>query len=242
MGGKQKKPNKPEDIGQPEGVVQPQKGEPVGAPEPPLPQPADEAIPQADAAAQEDAETRSKRAFFGRSGHLAVMAEFLHRRINVAIPEVDVGDDIFVVKGVAVEVTRVQVKGATAREQQNSYFALINVPEDQLSVPQDNPPLVYGFPIRRRAGKQGRWYDFIVIRRGTLFARYINQQAGKRYVDPKGRPYVQFRIVLTDTTAQSGPGQINFQNYRDAWDPWPPPWLADEEDAPGQIQGEGGGA
>jgi hypothetical protein len=31
----------------------------------------------------EDAETRSRLAFFGRSGHLAVMSEFLHRRINV---------------------------------------------------------------------------------------------------------------------------------------------------------------
>src|SRR5262249_33930775 len=161
-------------------------------------------------ASQEDAETRSKRAFFERSGHLAVMAEFLHRRINVAIPEVDVGDDVFVVKGAAVEVTRVQVKGATAREQQNSYFALINGPEDQLAVPQDNPPLVYVFPIRRGEGKQGRWYDFIVIRRGTLFARYINQQAGTRYVDPKGKPYVQFRIAFTETTARSGPGQSDF--------------------------------
>lgn len=105
------------------------------------------------------------------------------------------------------------------------------MPEDQLSVPQDNPPLVYVFAIRRGQGKQGRWYDFIVIRRGTLFARYINQQAGKRYFDPNGKPYVRFRIVFTDTTAQSGPGQVNFQNYRDARDPWPPPSLEDEEDA-----------
>jgi hypothetical protein len=258
------KPNKAEEIPQREGAAQPLGGGPVGAAEPPLPHPATEAVPQAAAgpdvepvvagpvtgdagagqaaaAAQEDAETRSKRAFFGRSGHLAVMAEFLHRRINVAIPEVDVGDDIFVVKGVAVEVTRVQVKGATAREQQNSYFALINVPEDQLSVPQDNPPLVYVFPIRRRAGKQGRWYDFIVIRRGTLFAKYVNEQAGSRYVDPKGKPYVQFQIVFTDTTARSGPGQIDFQNYRDAWEPWPPPWLADEEGGSGPVQDEGPG-
>ena len=261
---KQNKLNKDENVSQPEGVVQPAAGEPVGAAEPRLPDPFEEAVDQAatgqivdpvdgadavagntdddqaETAALNDAENRSKRVFFGRSGHLAVMAEFLHRRINVAIPEVDVGDDIFVVKGIAVEVTRVQVKSATAREQQNSYLALINVPEDQLSVPQDNPPLVYVFPIRRREGKLGRWSDFIVIRRGTLFARYINQQAGKRYVDPKGKPYVQFRIVLTDTTAQSGPGQVNFQNYRDAWDSWPPPWPADEEEAPGQFQAEGG--
>lgn len=31
--------------------------------------------------------------YIGRSGQLAVMAEFLYRGYNVAIPEVDVGDD-----------------------------------------------------------------------------------------------------------------------------------------------------
>ena len=70
------------------------------------------------------------------------MAELLHRRINVAIPGVDVGDDIFVVKGLSPQVTRVQVKGATAKEHQDSHVVLINVPSDQLKVPQDNPPLV----------------------------------------------------------------------------------------------------
>jgi hypothetical protein len=34
--------------------------------------------------------------YVGRAGQLAVMAEFLLRGYNVAIPEVDEGDDIFV--------------------------------------------------------------------------------------------------------------------------------------------------
>ncbi len=256
---KRNQADKDESGGQIEGVVQPPAGELVdaGGPSPPdltrehvgpvaatdVAGPldpegaadADAGAGQAEVATQVDAETRSQRAFFGRSAHLAVMAELLHRRINVAIPEVDVGDDIFVVRGVNVEVTRVQVTAANAREQQNSYVALINVPEDQLSVPQDNPPLVYVFPIRHK----GRWSDFVVIRRGTLFARYANEQAGKRYADPKtGKPYVQFRIVLTETTLTSGPA--DFQPYRDAWDPWPPPWLEDEGNAPRQAAGEGG--
>jgi hypothetical protein len=238
MARKRKKPNKAQTSSQPEEVLQPPPGQPVARAGAQAGTTRDD--PMAPVT-PEEAELRSKRAFFGRSAQLAVMAELLHRRINVAIPEVDVGDDVFVVKGVAVEVTRVQVKGATGQEQQNSYFALINVPEDQLSVPQDNPPLVYVFPIRRGEGKQGRWSDFIVIRRGTLFARYVNQQAGKRYRDSKGKPYIQFRIVLTETTARSGPGQVNFQSYREAWNPWPPPWLADEEEAPGQIQRDDGG-
>lgn len=36
--------------------------------------------------------------YVGRAGQLAVMAELLLRGYNVAIPEVDVGDDVFVVR------------------------------------------------------------------------------------------------------------------------------------------------
>ena len=32
--------------------------------------------------------------YLGKAGHLTVMSEFLTRGWNVAIPEVDVGDDI----------------------------------------------------------------------------------------------------------------------------------------------------
>jgi hypothetical protein len=181
-----------------------------------------------------DAETRSRLAFFGRSGHLAVMSEFLHRRINVAIPEVDVGDDVFVVKGSDDTVTRVQVKSATAKPQANSYFALFNVPRAQLSVPRDTPALVYIFAIRF----QNRWSDFVVIRRSTLFAR-VNEGAGYRIVDRDGKESVQFRIVFTEAAAQCGP--VNFHRYRDAWDPWPPLHL-EEEDAPPQAQGNTGDA
>jgi hypothetical protein len=243
---------------QPEGAAQPPNAEGEVSAEPVPPPSAEEAAvgneltderagaPASSAgsfgaATEVGAETRSRRAFFGRSGHLAVMAEFLHRRINVAIPEVDVGDDLFVVKGTGAEVVRVQVKSATAREQQNSYVALINVPEAQLKVPDDNPPLVYVFAIRRGEGKRGRWNDFFVVRRSTLYARSRNEQAGTLHVDPDGRRYVQYRLVLTDDTAISGPGQVNFQNYRDAWAPWPPPTLADEDNASGPDQ-EGGAA
>jgi hypothetical protein len=156
------------------------------------------------------------------------MAEFLHRRINVAIPEVDVGDDIYVVKGFSVEVTRVQVKGAKAQEQLGNFVALFNVPSDQLKDPQDNPPLVYAFAIRRGTEKANRWSDFFLIRRSTLFARF-KEQAGTEYPGPKGKFYIRFRIVLTTDTAWSGAGEVDFQKYRNVWDPWPP-LLRDAED------------
>ena len=80
------------------------------------------------------------------------MAEFLHRRINVAIAEVDVEDDVFVVKGSDESVIRVQVKSATAEEQQNSYAGTFGVPETQLLVPNDTPALVYVLALRHDNG------------------------------------------------------------------------------------------
>lgn len=48
--------------------------------------------------------------YLGRAGQMAVMAEFLVRGYNVAIPEVDIGDDIFVVRDDDGEYSRIQVK------------------------------------------------------------------------------------------------------------------------------------
>ena len=76
----------------------------------------------------------------GASGEMAVMSEFLFRLINVAVPEVDVGDDVFVVREKDEAVTRVQVKYAAADEQQNGeYVAQFSLPWKQLDRPDDTP-------------------------------------------------------------------------------------------------------
>jgi hypothetical protein len=36
-----------------------------------------------------------RRPYTGRSGQMAVMAELLDRECNVAVPEIDVGEDVF---------------------------------------------------------------------------------------------------------------------------------------------------
>lgn len=69
--------------------------------------------------------------YLGKAGHLNVMSEFLTRGWNVAIPEVDIGDDIFVVQDDNGTLRRVQVKTSTATFRQNSFssslmFLLIN--------------------------------------------------------------------------------------------------------------------
>jgi hypothetical protein len=52
------------------------------------------------------------------------MAEFLIREINVAIPEVDVGDDILVVRDDNDVISRVQVKTANAKSLANKGISL----------------------------------------------------------------------------------------------------------------------
>ena len=96
---------------------------------------------------------------------MAVLSEFLYRLINVAVPEVDVGEDVFVVKEQDEAVTRVQVKHSKADGQQNgSYVAQFFLPWEQFDRPDDTPALVYVLAVRYA----DRWTDFIVVRRSIL--------------------------------------------------------------------------
>ncbi|MEZ4731127.1 MAG: hypothetical protein R3E79_28740 [Caldilineaceae bacterium] len=59
----------------------------------------------------------SRRALYiGRSGQMAAMAEFLYRGYNAAIPEVDIGDDIFVVKDSNGEYAKDSSKNGISHE------------------------------------------------------------------------------------------------------------------------------
>lgn len=75
------------------------------------------------------------------------MAEFLRRGYNVAVPEVDVGDDIFVVRDSDDEYSRVQVKTALIMATKQGYSARYTVRLDQL-VALSAPELWYVFANR----------------------------------------------------------------------------------------------
>jgi hypothetical protein len=60
------------------------------------------------------------------SGHLAAMSEFLSLGYNVASPEVDRGDDVFVVRDADGILSRIQVKSANARTRQYGHSATVN--------------------------------------------------------------------------------------------------------------------
>ena len=74
----------------------------------------------------------AKESFVGRAGQLAVMAEFLLRGYNVAMPEVDVGDDIFVVHDRRGTLWRIQVKTALGKPRSYGYSGQFAVGLKQL--------------------------------------------------------------------------------------------------------------
>lgn len=101
--------------------------------------------------------------YIGKAGQLYVMSELLMLGWNVAIPEVDRGDDIFVVKDSDGDLRRVQVKTASARETKRGYVVQFLLPRLQL-VSQPTPELYFTLLIRR----QDRWSNLIVLTRGDL--------------------------------------------------------------------------
>ena len=101
--------------------------------------------------------------YFGKAGHLFVMAEFLLRGWNVAIPEVDEGDDIFVVKHEEGKLIRVQVKTSNAKILNNGFSGMFNIGLQQLTdISKDD--IVYVFLVR----KNSNWVPPLIITREDL--------------------------------------------------------------------------
>ena len=75
------------------------------------------------------------------------MSEFLTRGWNVAIPEVDIGDDIFVVQDDNRTLRRVQVKTSTSTTRQNSFSGQFKISLTQLRSIA-NIPVHYVFVVR----------------------------------------------------------------------------------------------
>lgn len=107
-----------------------------------------------------------------------MMAEFLIRGWNVAIPEVDIGDDIFVVKDENGELRRVQVKTSSTVIRQNGFSGQFNLSYGQLSDIRE--VIIYYVFIFRLIDQ---WSAPIVIPQNILFDMVENQNVGARNGD-----------------------------------------------------------
>ena len=144
--------------------------------------------------------------YTGRAGHLAVMAEFLIRGWNTAIPEVDVGDDIFVVRDSDGNLRRVQVKTATAESQEDGHKAKFNVPLSQLRTPR-SPDITYVFAVRLCDS----WDTFVVMDREALDEE--NQLYNIGY-DLKGGLMLELNFEGASITCDGH----DLSQYRNNWD------------------------
>jgi hypothetical protein len=109
--------------------------------------------------------------FTGRAAQLAVMAELLRLRCNAAIPEVDLGTDVFAFKDDREEVVRLQVKACTAPHvyaDGSGYSAKFALPMKQFLRLDDRPPLYYVLAVRH----DDKWVDFLVVGRSRLREYY----------------------------------------------------------------------
>jgi hypothetical protein len=154
---------------------------------------------------------RREHLYLGKAGQLAVMAELAVRNYNVAIPEVDVGDDIFVVGDASGRLWRIQVKTARATvHRDGSLRAQFSVSRRQLMRPIE-PELHFSFAIRHAE----RWHSFINIVQDDLqeILRQIDARAGSE--DGK----LMFTLRCTPDSVLCG--RVDLQRYRDNWEPWP---------------------
>jgi hypothetical protein len=146
--------------------------------------------------------------YVGKGGHLATMAEFLLRGYNVAMPEVDVGDDIFVVSDRDGQLWRIQVKTAMGKRRRYGYSGQFAVSLKQLEA-EKRPDLFYVFALRT----EDAW-EFLILPREALHAEHQDHSVGT---------IAGSLLILTfrfQPAAVLGSGR-NFQSYRNNWGEWP---------------------
>ena len=155
------------------------------------------------------------------AGHYAAMSEFLLRGYNVAIPSVDVGDDVIVVDDRRGTLWRVQVKAGESR-----------------SATTDSSPKTVHYNLSRKQLKERkaselwfifmvRWeqrWRFILVPRSKLEEmrdRYVaTDRTGKVGARPKPDGKAQTDMLALDilwSTADATGWNASFKDYMDVW-------------------------
>lgn len=148
--------------------------------------------------------------YFGKAGHLFVMSELLLQKWNVAMPEVDIGDDIFVVRDKDSSFIKVQVKSANAMLKSSITTASFTTSLQQLRSSADGK-LIYFFLVR----KDKEWDKIIIIERTELWALY--QKITKSIKIKSGRTPKTITIKLTYNGQKIKWKDENIESYHNKW-------------------------
>ncbi len=167
------------------------------------------------------------------AGHYAAMSEFLYRGYNVAVPAVDIGDDVYVVEDQVGTMWRLQVKTSDALDVRVGTYQLSR---RQLREIKANE-LFFMFTIRWA----GRWRFILIPRDKLADIRDAFEQADRSR--RRGRPPATDADAKTDALALRiewsdadaiGWG-VSFARYLDQWpDTFPP-----NPDGPGAVSERG---
>lgn len=155
--------------------------------------------------------------YTGRSGQLAVMAELLMLKCNVAIPEIDRGKDVFAFKEGRREVAHIQVKTGRGKayKKEEGYRARFSIPKKELGRLTSNAPIYYVLAARLEA----EWADYLVMSRLEMAVFYWNFTAdtpGEEESSPDFVFVVQFRP--TQVICRN----LDWTSYRNDWSKLPP--------------------
>lgn len=149
--------------------------------------------------------------FTGKAGQMAVMAEFLLRGYNVAVPEVDVGDDILVVRSGNTEYSRVQVKTTTLKQTRNGYSGRYVLKLSQL-VTISAPEIWYVFANRF----EDKWQSFMIVPRPALHSLYEQHNLGSLNQNGLLSLYITYSANKATCSGQ------DLSRFLNNWSDWPP--------------------
>lgn len=155
-----------------------------------------------------------KKTHFGRAGEYFAMSELLLRGWNVAVPVVDVGDDVFVIDDNDKTTFRLQVKAGTV----GTSKAKFNLSRKQLAAPQ---AIELFFMLLVRGA--GVWH-FVIARRADLHKAREEHLAASTTQPKRGRPPLADDVARTDDLLV----EVGFTNtHAEVWgakfslDQWP---------------------
>jgi hypothetical protein len=150
----------------------------------------------------------------GKSGHLAVMAELANRGYNVAMPEIDIGDDIFAVNDANGNMWRLQVKTSIATQRIKTTTGQFRVRHSAI-VTAMVPELHFVFTLRLPDR-----FRFVVINRAVLSNYVQHQNVGSASV-VKGTQWVNLYISLNNATGAATCSGTVFTQHLEDWNTWP---------------------
>ena len=147
--------------------------------------------------------------YTGKAGHLAVMGEFCLRGYNAAMPEIDKGDDVFVVNDLTGAMWRLQVKTSLGTQQTTSRRYQFRIRNTAINVAQ-TPELHFAFVLR----KEHVWH-FLLMDRPVLRTYVRNNNLGTAAGE-----YRQLTFVFHQDGRLMCSG-IDLANHLEDWATWP---------------------